>query len=149
MLRACVLHKVPRRFLAFTLFIGVCASLAAAQPPPKAHSTPAPRRIILPPKLIVGAPATLAVLDSQGRLLPNIGVELPEGQKVTTGVTGRALFKAPDQPGTMLAKISGLEVHASANVLAPDDSSRQLGTGVPPGGVHVLSYPHIVTLHDR
>ena len=100
MVRAWVRHKMPGRCLALTLLVGVCAALAAAQQPPKPHASPAPRLIILPTKVVAGAQATLAVLDSQGRLLPNVAVELSGGQKVTTDVTGRAMFKAPDQPGT-------------------------------------------------
>src|ERR1700688_331273 len=113
MVRAWVRRKVPGRCLAFTLLVGVCAALAAAQQPPKSHAFPAPRLIILPPKVVAGAQATLAVLDSQGRLLPNIAVELSGGQKVTTDVTGRASFKVAVEPGTLTAKISGLAISVS------------------------------------
>src|SRR6266851_2406003 len=105
MLRAWVRHKVPSWRLAFTLLGAASATVAAAQQPPKSHASPAPRQIILPPKLVAGAQATLAVLDSQGRLLPNIEVELSGGQKVTTDATGRALFKGMDDPGALVAKI--------------------------------------------
>ena len=102
---------MPGRSLAFTLLVALCATLAAAQQQPKPHASPAPRTIILPPKLVAGAPATLAVLDSQGRLLPNVTVELSGGRNATTDTTGRAIFKAPDQPGTLVAKASGMGSH--------------------------------------
>jgi hypothetical protein len=149
MLSAWGLQKVPSRSLAFALSVGVCAALAAAQPPPKSHASAAPRLIILPPKLIVGAQATLAVIDSQGRLLPNIAVEFSGGQKVTTDVTGRALFEASDQTGTLVAKISGRTISASAVVLASEASGTHAAAESLPGGVNVISYPHVVTLHDR
>jgi hypothetical protein len=147
--RARGLQKMPSRSLAFALSVGVCAALAAAQPLPKSHLSPAPRLIILPPKLIAGAQATLAVLDSQGRLLPKIVVELSGGQKVTTDVTGRALFEASEQPGKLVAKISGHAISGSATVLASENSGPRSTTEGLPGGGNVITYPRVVTLHDR
>jgi hypothetical protein len=149
MLRAWVLHKLPNRCLVFTLLVGVCAALTAAQQPPKSHASAAPRLIILPPKLTAGAQATLAVLDSQGRLLPNVAVELSGGQKVMTDVTGRAVFEATDQPGTMIAKISGRGISGSTTVLASEDSGPHAVSEGIAREVNVISYPHIVALHDR
>jgi hypothetical protein len=149
MVRAWVRHRVPSRCLAFTLLVGVCAALAAAQQPPKSHASPAPRLIILPPKVVAGAQATLAVLDFQGRLLPNITLELSGGQKVTTDVTGRALFQASDEPGTLVAKISGQAISASATVVASEDSGPNVTSEGPHAGASVASYPHFVAIHDR
>ncbi|MGA7794037.1 MAG: IPT/TIG domain-containing protein [Candidatus Acidiferrales bacterium] len=140
---------MPGRSLAFTLLVALSATLAAAQQQPKPHSSPAPRTIILPPKLVAGAPATLAVLDSQGRLLPNVTVELSGGRNATTDTTGRAIFKAPDQPGTLVAKTSGVGVTASATVVASEDSAPHGAPDGPSGAVHVGSYPHAITIHDR
>jgi hypothetical protein len=149
MLRAWGLHKSPSRCLVFALLVGVCAALTAAQQPPKSHASPPPRQIILPPRVVAGAQATLAVLDSQGRLLPNIVVELSGGQKVTTDVTGRALFEAADQPGKMIAKISGRGISESTTVLASEDSGpHAVSEGLRRGG-NIISYPHVVALHDR
>jgi hypothetical protein len=135
--------------LAFIVLIGLCPDLDYAQQAPKSHATPAPRQIILPPRMVAGAQATLAVLDSQGRLLPKTVVELSGGQRVTTDVTGRALFKAPNQPGTMIAKVSGKAISASATVLASQNPKPQAAPEGPSGGVKVVSYPHILALHDR
>jgi hypothetical protein len=149
MVCAWVRHKVPGRWSAFTLLLGVCAALAAAQQPPKPHASPAPRLIILPPKVVAGAQGTLAVLDSQGRLLPNIAVELLGGQKVTTDLTGRAMFQAPDRPGTLVAKASGQGVAATATVVATEDSARHGASGGTPRAVNVDFHPHALAIHDR
>lgn len=148
MLCAWVLHKLPGRLLALGLLVGVCTALAAQQPP-KPRATPSPRLIILPRRVIAGAQATLAVLDSQGRLLSNVTVELSGGQKVTTDVTGRALFKAADQPGSMAAIVPGRRISASTTVLASEDSGPQAAPQGAAGGVSVVSYPRVLALHDR
>lgn len=108
-----------------------------------------PRQIILPTKVVAGAQATLAVLDSQGRLLPNVVVELSGGLKATTDVTGRALMRVPDQPGLLTAKIAGLAITVSTNVVAAEDSRPHAGSGVGPGGINVVSYPRVMAIHDR
>jgi hypothetical protein len=135
--------------LVLVLVAGVCATLAAAQQAPKLPASPTPRLIILPPKVVAGAQATLAVLDSQGRLLPNVTVELPGGHKVTSDTTGRALFKAADQPGTMVAKVFGHAVSASADVVGSEDPGPHGTPEGAPGRVNVLSYPHVMAIHDR
>jgi IPT/TIG domain len=149
MVRAWVRHRLPSGCLAFAFLVGVCAALAAAQQPPKARASPAPRLIIMPPKVVAGAQATLAVLDSQGRLLPNIAVELSGGQKVTTDVTGRASFKASDESGILVAKASGQGITASTTAVASEESGPHAAPERPSGGVEVVSYPHIVAIRDR
>lgn len=140
--------KMPGQCLAFAL-LGACATLTAAQQPPKSPGSSAPRLIILPPKVLAGVPATLAVLDSQGRLLPDITVELSGGQKVKTDVTGRAIFKAPDRIGVLVAKATGQQITASSIVMAADDSSPHATSAGSPGGVYVASYPHVLAVRDR
>ncbi len=89
------------------------------------------------------------MIDSQGRLLPNVAVELAGGQKVTTDVTGRAPFTAPDALGTLIAKIAGRNVTASTNVVAAQDSRSGEASAGNPGGVKLTSYPHVLAIHDR
>src|ERR1700676_4632817 len=85
--------------LALIVFLAAsCTRFAGTQQLPKAPA-PAGRTIILPQKMVAGAAATLAVLDSAGRLAPNVVVELSTGRKVTTDVTGRALLVAPGEAG--------------------------------------------------
>jgi hypothetical protein len=149
MLRLCVRLGVLGRCLAATLLVGVCPAIGAAQQPPKPHTSPVPRLIILPPKVVAGAQATLAVIDSQGRLLPNIAVELSGGQKVTNDMTGRAVFKVPDEPSKLVAKVSGQGINSSATLVASEYPDPQVTPGGPAGGAKVASYPHVLAIHDR
>jgi hypothetical protein len=130
--------------------VGVCAAIASGQNPaipPKPHASPIPRLIILPPKLLAGQPATLAVIDNQGRLLPKAPVELSAGQHVTTDATGRALFIAPTEPGTLIAKFSGQATATSAPVVAAGGADAAASPASPVA--KVLSYPHVLAVHDR
>jgi len=156
MSRAWVGRKGPGLCLVSILLTASCAALAGVQEPPKAQepprvqAPPAPRTIVLPMIVIAGAQATLAVLDSQGRLMPNIAVELSGGQNVMTNATGRALFQAPGEPGMLIAKIQGREVTASTPVVAPENPSPgSAASQSTPAGFRVRSYPHVLTIHDR
>jgi hypothetical protein len=147
MMRAWARHGFAGHLLAFFLLLGIGAGFGAAQQRPKARISPAPRIIILPPKLLAGAQATLAVLDSQGRLLPNSEVQVSATQKVTTDVTGRALFTVPAGAGSLMVKIPGRGIAASARVVDSEVS------GAPAGGTQgaarLISYPHVLSIHDR
>jgi hypothetical protein len=138
--------KIACRSLALAL---LAPAIAGAQESAKTQSSLSPRQIILPPVAVAGAQGTLAVLDSQGRLLPDITVELPAGQKVTTDATGRALFVAPDKPGTLTTKVSGVPVTASAPVVAPDAPVAGGASQAVPQTSKVSSYPHVLAIHDR
>jgi hypothetical protein len=93
--------------------------------------------IVLPPKVVAGHPATLAALGADGRLAPNVAVELRPGVRVTTDRTGRALFVVPASDAVLLAKASG----ASAVALV-DPAQFALG---PPATTTVTP---VVALHD-
>jgi hypothetical protein len=138
--------KVACHSLAFALLV---PAIAGAQESPKTQPSLSPRQIILPPVAVAGAQGTLAVLDSQGRLLPEIIVELSGSQKVTTDATGRALFVAPDKPGTLTAKVSGLPVTASTPVRAPDGPIADGASPDVPQTAKVRVYPHVLAIHDR
>jgi hypothetical protein len=141
--------KVPGCSLGFILLVAVCTPLPAAQQPPKPPASPAPHLIVLPPKVLAGAQATLAVLDSQGRLLPNTAVELSDGQEVTTDATGRATFKAGVQPGTLVARASGQGITASTSVVAAEATSQHAAPSASLASAKIVSYPRIVAIHDR
>src|SRR5579859_4161964 len=116
--------------LAVLSLLCVCARpFAAARQAAKPRPVPSPRQIILPPKLLAGAQATLAVLDTQGRLLSGAEVELPEGQRVTTDSTGRAMFMAMDKPGMLVARVSASQIAATATVVAPARAGSSPGPG--------------------
>jgi hypothetical protein len=61
----------------------------------------------MPPKMIAGHPATLAILGADGRLAPNVSVMIGDGQSLKTDATGRASFTAPATPGVLFAEASG------------------------------------------
>ena len=131
-----------------TILVATCPVFVVAQEPPKIQA-PAPRIIVLPQKAIAGAPATLAVLDAAGRTLPNVVVELSSGQKVTTDVTGRALFTAPSEAGVLIAQISGRNIIKSSTVVNVPDPTPQAFSESPSEGLRMLSYPHFLSIHDQ
>jgi hypothetical protein len=97
----------------------VCLALSIFAPvstaPAQTNSSPLTTwavSIVLPPRLQAGAPATLAVLGVDGRLAPNVKVDLGNGRSVTTDRTGRAFFTAPATGEVLLAKASGASVAA-------------------------------------
>lgn len=136
--------KVFQLFLLISA-LSVHAAPGLAQQPAKPRVTALPRLIILPPKVAAGAPATLAVLDSRGRLMPKVEVEISDGQKITTDVTGRALFNATNQPGPLVAKIEGRTISATTNVVLPETGAQQDGAKA----ITINSYPRVITQHDR
>lgn len=142
--------KVACRCLVLVLAICLCVGAStAAQDGLKSRPAPSPWLIILPPRVVAGANATLAVLDYQGRLLPNIAVELSTGQKVTTDATGRAMFHAPDGPGKLRAAAVGGNVTVSAEVLPADEAAiRAAADGARPL-LGVVSYPRVLASRDR
>ena len=68
--------------------------------------------IVLPPKLMAGHPATLAVLGVDGKLAAGVKVDLGNGLIVTTNQTGRAPFTAPASGDYLLANASGASAAA-------------------------------------
>jgi hypothetical protein len=63
--------------------------------------------IVLPPRLVAGQPATLAVLGVDGRLAEGIAVDLGKGQRVKTDKTGRAFFTVPTDAPLLIASAAG------------------------------------------
>ena len=94
--------------------------------------------IVLPPKVVAGRPATLAVLGADGHLAPNVAVELRPDVRVTTDRTGRALFVVPASGAVLIAKASG-----AAAVALVDSAQFALGPS------KTASVTPVVSLHDR
>ena len=115
----------------------VCFAQKPARVSPKSS---AGKTILLPSQMVAGTKATLAVLDSQGRLAPGVVVEFTGGPRVTTDSTGRAVFLAP-APGVLLAHLSGQTGNVPAVVLSAAESG--------PTGLRVTSYARVVSLSDR
>src|ERR1700684_939105 len=89
--------------------VGACLVLACG-PAPRAQSTAATTwtvSIVLPPRLIAGQPATLAVLGVDGRLADGITVDVGEGQRVKTDKSGRAFFTAPTDVTVLIVSAAG------------------------------------------
>lgn len=125
----------------------VCLSLSVyllGLPNCPAQQAPAPsgaRTLLMPRRLITGERATLAVLDTNGRLTPGVNVKFSDGEQVTTDDTGRALFVAPLNPGTFSAGIAGRNGRVSSSVNNPE--------GVPATSQVVTAAPRIASLSDR
>jgi hypothetical protein len=103
-------------------------------------ASPAGNTIVLPQKLVAAQPATLAVLDADGRLLPGATLEFSGGVRLTTDSTGRATFRAPRQPGVFFVKLAEGSVTASSTVVAPPE--------LPPDGVQVVRLPRVALLGE-
>lgn len=109
-----------------------------------AQQAPAPsaaRILLLPRKIVSGEHATLAVLDVSGRLTPGVQIKFSDGESVTTDATGRALFVAPLNPGTIFAGIAGRSGRVSSNIVSQVD--------VPSVTLDVAAAPRLASVSDR
>jgi len=110
--------------------------LGAAQAESSAYTTWSVA-IVLPPRVMAGHPATLAVFGVDGKLAAGVTVTIDDGQMVTTDRTGRATFNAPPIRDYILAKASGAS--AAALVDPATGASEPVATTVQP----------VISLHDR
>jgi hypothetical protein len=109
-----------------------------------AQQAPAPsgaRVLLLPRKIVSGEHATLAVLDLAGRLTPGVHIKFSDGESVTTDVTGRALFVAPLNLGTIFAGIEGRSGRVSSSIVSQAD--------VPSATLGVAAAPRLASVSDR
>src|ERR1700733_11086434 len=93
--------------------------------------------IVLPPRVMAGHPATLAVFGVDGKLAAGVTVTLGGGRTLTTDRTGRATFSAPATGDYLLAKGSGASVVALIDPAA--------GTSEP----KETTVPAVISLRDR
>ena len=107
--------------LAATLFLFAGAAGAPAQTAPAAASRVT---IVLPPRVVAGGRATLAVLGADGKLAPGVAVELENNPSVTTDRTGRGFFQVSPSGGALLAKVSA-DSAAALEDLAPPVGAAQ------------------------
>jgi hypothetical protein len=108
-----------------------------------------PAQIILPRKLVAGAPATLAVADAGGQLVPKVVVELSGGLKVTTDATGRGTFLAPKNAGTMTAQIAAPGITSFTFVVTPRATASAAAGKNSPDAVQILAYPRFISKSDK
>ena len=97
--------------------------------------------MLLPRKIVSGEHATLAVLDVNGRLTPGVRVNFSNGDRVTTDTTGRALFVAPLDAGTISASIAGRPGRVNLTILSPTEASSET--------LQVTAAPRVASLTDR
>lgn len=130
-------------FVAVIVVLSIASAVEAARTTQAVQSQPshdAARlssiEVILPPRLVAGAPATLATLGADHRLVGHVPVELENGVRVETDATGRANFITPS--GTLLIAKSGGGTAAtlidSRSVVATEGS---------------VSVPRFAALHNR
>jgi hypothetical protein len=133
----------PVRFLAARSIAILAALLFLGNASPAQQAPPASgaRILLMPRKLITGERATLAVLDINGRLTPQVDVNFSDGEKVTTDATGRALFVAPLNPGTITAGIAGRSGRVSSTILS--------SAGIPSNLQVVTGAPRVASIADR
>ena len=131
-----------RRVLAFIYachIAGVFAPGASAQQSAPAAS--GARILLLPRRIVSGERATLAVLDVSGRLTPGVTVNFSNGDRLTTDVTGRALFVAPLNPGVIFGSIAGRTGRVATAILSPGEAAST--------SIEVSSAPQFASLTDR
>lgn len=111
--------------------------------PAIAQKTPSPlgRTLLVPHTIVSGERATLAVLDSRGRLAPGVNVIFSNGDHFTTDVTGRALFVAPLNGGVIVASIEGSSARVPVVIIPPSEAAAD--------SIQLDSVPQLVSLSDR
>jgi hypothetical protein len=82
--------------------------------------------IVLPPKLVAGKPATLAVLGVDGRLAEGITITIGDALRLKTDKTGRATFTAPSGVPVVIASGSGNSAAALVDASAPSEKRAAL-----------------------
>ena len=94
---------------------------------------------MLAPVLVAEAPATLAVLDAAGRLVPGAEVALSDGHVVKTDASGRARWVVPATPGDFQARIQGGSIVATAPIEA---------RATPPQ-IQLTDFPSVIDARDQ
>jgi hypothetical protein len=131
-----------RRILRISLLLGAIS--AAVQVFSMAQQAPSPsgaRILLLPRKIVSGERATLAVLDVHGRLTPGVTVSFSNGDRLTTDVTGRALFVAPLNPGVIFGSIAGRPDRVATAILAPAEAAS--------ASIEISTVPKVASVSDR
>lgn len=125
-------------FVFVALFAAISLDTADAQRPPSPSGA---RTLLLPRQIVSGERAALAVLDGSGRLTPGVTVQFSNGDRLTTDVTGRALFVAPLDPGVIFASIAGRKERVPTVVLSPSEAATT--------SMEIVGTPSVASLTDR
>jgi hypothetical protein len=118
-----IFHKVIVPLFAAAATLLSLASLLWAQSTP---DTTWLVTIFLPPKLVAGQSATLAVFGADGKLAAGVTVETGKEQRVVTDTTGRASFTAPANGDLVIAKASGRAAAALLDLDSPAGDSQAI-----------------------
>lgn len=118
-----------RRLLGAALFMFALAAGAPAQSTPPAASGVT---IVLPPRVVAGQQATLAVLGADGKLASGVTVELENNPRVRTDRTGRGFFQVSSagSGGVLLATVSSDSAAALEDSAPPADASQALAIAI-------------------
>lgn len=133
-----MISRVNLKFLPWILAAFVAAFSCAPRPVRAQASEPA--QIVLPARVVAAQPATLAVLDKQGRLVPKVNVNLSDGTPTETDASGRAYFNTPSAPGVLIARLAGHHEIATAAVIVPNQKAEKS---------RIDWAPALVSIHDR
>src|SRR6266478_880468 len=125
-------------FLTFLAVFFFAREANAQRPAPAASGA---RILLLPRRIVSGERATLAVLDVNGRLTPGVTVNFSNGDRLTTDVTGRALFVAPLNPGVIFGSIAGRTGRVATAILSASEAAS--------ASIEVSSTPRVASLTDR
>lgn len=140
------LTTMPRRltltllrtaFLASMLLLAFSPGRAMAQKAPSSTG----RTLLVPHTIVSGERATLAVLDSHGRLASGVAVAFSNGDHFTTDATGRVVFAAPLNAGVILASIEGSSTRIPVVIIPPSEATSD--------SIQLDSAPQLATLTDR
>ena len=110
----------------------------AAQDPPAASGA---RILLVPRQVVSGEHATLAVLDVNGRLTPDVTVKFSNGDTLKTDATGRALFVAPLNSGVIFATIAGRAGRVATAVLTSGEAAADT--------MEIRGVPRVASTSDR
>jgi hypothetical protein len=127
--------------VAFSVAGSLALQFAAEQAPLAPPAATAARILLLPRRIVSGERATLAVLDSSGRLAPGVTIDFSNGDHVKTDSTGRALFVAPLNPGLIYGSIAGRPGRVSTVILTPTEASAP--------SMEISAAPRVASLTDR
>ena len=127
--------KLNRALLPAAVFLAAIFAAPCAR-----AQAPEPAQIVLPTRLVASQPATLAVLDKLGRLVPKTNITLSDGTPIETDATGRAFFNAPTTPGVLIARVAGHHEIAAVSAILPFTKSEKT----------IIDWtPAQVSIHDR
>jgi hypothetical protein len=152
--------SIVLRIAMAALLLAACGDrVVRAQAAGPAHS------IVLAPTLVAEAPATLAVLDASGRLVPGVSVVLSDGHVLKTDLTGRARWVVSVTPGPVQARIPHTTIVATAMIVTRPAESVPQNEAVPAasaaaapampatsplaGGIEITDCPPFVDARDQ